>query len=142
MPLRSIFIKDWKWKLFSVASAVAIWLTAQSIRKETIAPVNPLGDWETRDLTNLPVFVVSSAADVREFKVSPNVVNVTIRARPEDLTELQAKEIHVTVDLTEIESARDLHKRVDVSAPPGLTVVQVLPSSVDVVVPPKRNKKS
>ena len=142
MALRNIVTKDWAWKLFSLGSAVAIWLTAQALRQETLAPINPLGDWDTRTFTNQPVFVVSSAADVREFKVSPNVVSVIVRARPEDMAELQAKEIHVTVDLTEIESARDLRKHVDVSAPPGVTVLRVAPSLVDVMVPPKRNKKS
>ncbi len=121
MALRDIVTKDWVWKLFSLVSAVAIWLTAQAIRNETLTPVNPLGDWDTHTFTNLPVFVVSSAADVREFKVSPDAVSVIVRARPEDMAQLQPKDIHVIVDLTEIESARDLRKRVDVSAPPGVT---------------------
>jgi hypothetical protein len=42
------------------------------------------------------------------------------------------------VNLTGIEVAQDLSKRVDVSSPPGVTLVNVEPADVNVVVPPKK----
>jgi YbbR domain-containing protein len=100
--------------------------------------MNPLAESKTRAFANLPVIVMSAAADPREFKVKPEAVDVAVRGSPDIVDGLAEKEIHVTVDLTDIESARDLRKRVDVSAPPGVTVIKIAPPLVDVVVPPKR----
>ena len=138
MAMREWITKDLAWKLFSLALAIAIWLT---IRHETATSASPFGAWTTRTFTNLPVLVVSSAADVREFKVDPGRVAVTVSGRPEIVAALQENEIRVIVDLTEIETARVLRKRVDVSAPPGVTFVRVVPPQVDVAVPPTRDKK-
>jgi YbbR domain-containing protein len=139
--MRDLFIKDFVWKLFSLALATAIWLTVQTIRNEAVPSANPLAVWDTLTFTNVPVLVVSAAADVREFKVNPSTVQVTVGGRPDVIAALTEREIHATVDLTEIEAARDLRKRIDVSAPPGVAVVKLVPPLVDVVVPPKPDKK-
>ena len=78
MPLRDIVTRDLGWKMFSVALAVAIWLTVQAISKDR-GLTQSLGPWENHTFTNLPVLVVSAAADVREFKVQPASVGVTPR---------------------------------------------------------------
>jgi hypothetical protein len=44
------------------------------------------------------------------------------------------------VDLTDIEAARNLHRRVDISTPTGVTLVNVDPVEVNVVIPPQRKK--
>jgi hypothetical protein len=127
MAMRDLLTKDFGWKLFSLALAVAIWLIVQTIRNES-----------TRTFPNLPVLAVSASADVREFKINPGTVEVAVSGRPDVMAALADKEIHATIDLTDIETARDLRKRVDVSTPPGVTVLRVTPSYVDVVVPPDR----
>ena len=53
------------------------------------------------------------------------------------LERLQAKDIRIMVDLTGIESATDLRKRIEVSTPAGVTHVRVDPQQVRVLVPPK-----
>ena len=139
MALRDIVTKDFGWKLLSLALAAGIWVTVKTISSEIpTTGVNPLAESKTRTFANLPVIVMSAAAAPREFKVKPEAVDVTVRGSPDIVDGLAEKEIHVTVDLTDIESARDLRKRVDVSAPPGVTVVKIVPPLVDVVVPPKR----
>ena len=139
MALRDIVTKDVGWKIFSVVLAVAIWLTVHAISKDR-GPDQALGPWENHTFTNLPVLVVSAAADVREFKVQPDSVDVTVRGRPEVILALAAREIEVRVDLTDVESARNLRKRTIVSVPPGVIVVRATPADVDVVVPPRKNK--
>jgi hypothetical protein len=138
MALREIVTKDPGWKAFSVILALVIWITVKSVSTEAPVGIDPLSTWATRAFTNLPVLVVSAAADVREFKVSPETVDVRISARPERIAEVLDKDIHVTVDLTDIQSARGLRKRVDVSTPTGVTIVSVTPQEVDIVVPPKK----
>lgn len=135
--MRELITKDFGWKMFSVALAVAIWLTVYAISKDR-GPGQTIGPWENLTYTNLPVLVVSAAADVRECKVQPDAVEVTVRGRPEVISALAAKDIEVRVDLTDIESARNLRKRAIVSVPPGVILVRVFPSEVDVVIPAKR----
>jgi YbbR domain-containing protein len=140
MALRDIVTKDPGWKIFSVALAVAIWLTVHAISEDTSRRINPLSGLMTRTFEDVPVLVVSAAADVREFKVKPGAVQITVSGKPDAVTALDPRQIRVLVDLTGVEAALDLKKRVDVSTPPGITFVSAVPAEVDVVVPPRNNK--
>jgi len=142
--MRDWFTKDLGWKLFSVFLALAIWLTVHKILDESVPqpvfvpppPPNPVA----ATFTNLPVLIVSAAADVREFNVKPNAVTVTVSGQPEIMAALRAGQIHALVDLTDIEAARDLHRPVDISTPTGVTLVSVEPAEVNVVIPAQRKK--
>jgi YbbR domain-containing protein len=141
MTLRDIFIKDVGWKLFSLALATVIWFTVRPVSREPAKPGNPLAAAVPRTFTNLPVVVMSSAADVRAFKVMPDTVTVTVSGKREIVDALAERDIRVTVDLTEIESARGLQARVAVAVPPGVTFIAARPPEVDVVVPPKSDSE-
>ena len=128
--------RDFGWKLFSVILAVVLWLTVHKIYEEPkTAFASATGNTVTYD--NLPVLVVSSGADVGDFRVSPTTVTVTVNGPPDVMAILQANQIRAVVDLTDIASVRDLRLRVDVSTPPGVTLVSVDPPRVGVIVPPK-----
>ena len=119
---------------------MAIWLTVHKIYEEPGAASGPaVGDTVT--FGNLPVLVVSAASDVRDFRVAPATVAVKVSGAPEVMADLQANQIHAVVDLTDVQSARDLRRRVDVSTPPGVTLVSVDPTKVGVIVPPPPVKK-
>jgi hypothetical protein len=143
MPLRDWFIKDLGWKLFSLILAVAIWLTVHKILEESVPqtiepplPPSPI----TMTFTNLPVLIVSAAADVREFHVTPSAVTVSVSGRREIMAALLANQVHALVDLTDIETAHDLRRSVDISMPAGVALVDVNPAEVNVVIPPQRKK--
>ncbi|MGA2854461.1 MAG: CdaR family protein [Verrucomicrobiota bacterium] len=140
MPMRHWLTKDSIWKLFSLVLAAAIWLTVHKILEESapspILPPRPV----PMTFTNLPVLIVSAAADVREFHVTPNAVTVSVSGRREVMAGLRADQVHALVDLTDIEAARDLRRRVDISMPAGVTLVNVEPAEVDVVIPPQLKK--
>ncbi|MGA2029959.1 MAG: CdaR family protein [Verrucomicrobiota bacterium] len=137
MALRDWVTKDLMWKLASLVVAAAIWhIVHVTIRGEPQVE-NPLAMTSSITFNNLPVLVVSAAADVREFTVNPNAVSVTISGAEPIVAALKQNEIHPMVNLTGIEAAQDLSKRVDVSTPPGVTLVNVEPADVNVVVPPK-----
>ena len=142
--MRDWFIKDFGWKLFSVLLALAIWLTVHKILEESapppvVVPSLPPSPVATT-FTNLPVLIVSAAADVREFHVTPSAVTITVSGQPEIMTALRMDQIHALVDLTDIEAARNLQRRVDISTPTGVTLVDVDPAEVNVVIPPQRKK--
>ena len=130
-----MFTKDWAWKLFSLLLAAGIWLAVHNI----IEPRNPAGVRTAGPVTygNLPVFIVAAASDVHLYHVLPDSVSVTVSGPPEVIAVLQANQIRATVDLTDIDSAKDLKRRVDVSVPPGVTLVNVEPARVGVLIPPK-----
>ncbi len=132
--MRDLFIKDWGWKLFSLFLAVAIWLTVHKIIEEpkesaATASANPV------TYGNLQILVVASASDVHLYRVVPDTVSVTVSGPPEAIAVLQANQIRVIVDLTDVESAKDFKRRVDVSVPSGIELVSVDPPKVGVIIP-------
>ena len=78
---------------------------------------------------------------MRDFRVAPLTVKVTVSGSAEDLARLQADQIHAVVNLTGIGSQRDSHLPVEVSTPPGIMLVSVFPPKVGVIVPPPPVKK-
>ena len=100
--MRDWFINDLGWKIFSLFLALAIWLTVHKVLEESAPPVvvppAPPSPVATT-FTNLPVLIVSAAADVREFHVTPNVVTVTVSGQPEIMAALRADQVHALVDL-------------------------------------------
>lgn len=130
MWLRDLFIKDFWLKLFSLAVAVLVWLTVSlAIKQESAGGA--------RTFSRLPVRVVSSAADVHEFKTQPEHVDVEVRAAPNILSKLTENDIQATVNLTNVESASGLLMRVEVATPAGVTFVRVIPSHVEIIPPQK-----
>lgn len=134
--MRALLSRDLGWKLLSLVLATVVWFTVRTLSRDALSPAKALENWATRTFEDVPVLVVSAAADVREFRVHPPVAQITVSARPEVLRALEPRDIHVMVDLTGIEAARDLRKRLDVSVPAGVTVVRVVPTEVRVLVPP------
>jgi len=135
--MREVLTRDLTWKLFSLGLAVAIYFIVLSVREGTPRHTSTSDEMEERSFDGLPVVVFATAADVREFKVEPETVSVTVEGKREVLNQLTPADLRVLVDLTEIESAQDLIKRVEVSVPPGVRFVVAIPAEVYIVVPPK-----
>jgi YbbR-like protein len=128
--------KDFWWKSFSLVLALVIWLTVYKIREGPVVPVAAVAGVPLT-CGNVPVLVVSTASDVRDFRVLPATVAVKVSGPPEVMAVLQANQIHPIVDLTGVAGARNFKRRVEVSTPPGVTLVSVTPAEVEVLFPPK-----
>jgi YbbR domain-containing protein len=138
--LRHIFLHDFWLKLFSVVLAMALWaIVFVDTQSKELAPVPQVQSPVERPLYNLPVIVMSAAEDVHAYKVIPDVVTVTVQGEKEAIQKLQPKDIRVLLDLTGIQSARDLTKNVEVTTPPGFSVVRVAPKDVRVILPSRAN---
>jgi len=141
--MRDFFTKDVGWKLLSLFLAVGIWLTVHKILTETPIPVT--GDNTTNSdiatpiiYSNRPIQVVSAAGDVHLYRVAPDEVTVTLTGPAGLMGNLQASQIRVVVDLTETNTVPDGWRRVEISAPAGVTLIGVTPSRVLVIPPPKQ----
>ena len=129
--LREFIVKDFGWKLLSLALAVAIWLTVKSLSRDSGSQA------EDEHTFDLPAQIVSSNTDVRRFRMNPDAVKVTVKARPEIIKKLTEQDLHAFVDVSTGELTRSVRQRVDVSTPTRITLVKVEPAEVEVVVPPR-----
>jgi YbbR domain-containing protein len=124
--LRDLFFNDVWLKLFSLALAVLIWLTVSlAVQKRP----------EVRTFSKLPVVTMSATGDVRQMRVRPALVDVTVQGERTLVNELRANDILIRVDLTGMKSGDFVKKRVEVSTLAGITLVRVEPQEVEVVFP-------
>jgi len=127
--LRDAIVKDFGWKLLSVALAIAIWLTVKGISSDS-------GTEKERTFTDLPVQIVSGTTDVRKFRTNPDRVQVTVKGQPALIKALPAREIHVMVDVTAADPPQTFRQRVAIMVPPHVTITKVEPAEVEIIVPP------
>jgi YbbR domain-containing protein len=137
--MRDLLIKDWAWKLFSLALALGIWLVVNANRAD-LAATEAAGARDTVTFEDLPVRVLSGGADVHAFKVQPSAVAVTVTGPHDVMSALQEKEVHVTLNITSVAASPNARQPVDVSAPPGVALVSVEPPSVELIVPTTETK--
>lgn len=133
--MRDLFIKDWGWKLFSLLLAVIIWFTVHRILQGTVIESGAAGA-NLVTYGNLPVDVISTRADVREYRPLQSTVTVTVSGPAEAIGKLQANQIHAIISLSDLDSVNDTKQRVEVSVPAGITVISVKPESIGVIAPP------
>ncbi len=133
--MREFFIKDLRWKLFSLFLALAIWGTVHKILNAS-APASAAGAEPKVAYSDLPVLVVAASADVHLYRVVPATVKVTVTGSSEAINVLQANQIRATVDLTGFAPEKNLKINVDVSVPTGITVISVNPQRVGIISPP------
>jgi YbbR domain-containing protein len=134
MSFRNLILKDFWLKLCSFALAVLVWFTVSVAIRNEIVQSNNLLTPPPRTFS-LRVNLLSAAADLRGLRASPELVEVTVRSESADPATLQAKDIHVFADLTGVTPARNLRRRLEVSAPPGVQVIRVIPADVEIIVP-------
>jgi YbbR domain-containing protein len=133
--LRYLFLQDIWLKLFSLALAVLTWVTITFALARDQRPAGLGPRLYERTFEALPVMIMSAASDVRDVRVNPKQVDITVQAEARVLNQLQARDIRLLVDLTGIEAAQGLRKRIEVSTPAGVTHVRVSPNEVEVLFP-------
>jgi hypothetical protein len=137
--LQNLILKDFWLKLFSFALAGLIWFTVNIAIKNDISPGTSLSLTPTEQivLRDLPIVVLSPAQEVRGFIVNPKTASVTLQGDPTNVRSLRRQDVRVLVDLSESGVVRDSRRRIEVSAPAGLTHVKVDPEEVQVVTTPQ-----
>jgi YbbR domain-containing protein len=138
--MRDLLTKDLGWKIFSLLLAAAIWLTVNRILHEAVI-ASAGGSGNPVTYGNLPVTLVSSAADVRAFHVAPMTVKVTVTGPAAVMSTLQADQLHATATVSGASLTRGQLVSVDISLPPRVAIVSIEPDKVLVIVPNPPDKK-
>jgi len=135
--LRDIFFKDFGWKLFSLLLAAFIWYTVQRIIEEPKAVAVSPADIQVQ-YGAVPVSLVAASLDAHRYGLSSNLISVTVSGPPGIMKLLQEDQIHATVDLSGWDpQSKALARRVEVSVPWGVTVLDVEPPKLAILSPPK-----
>ena len=135
--LRHLFFHDLLLKLFSLALAILIWLTINfAIGKNEDRPAVPsfVPHPVQQASFMLPVMILSSADNPRELKIDPKEVEVTVEGEPRLIKGLQKSDLKAIVDLSGIEAAQGLIKRIEISRPAGIAEVRVVPPEVKISI--------
>jgi YbbR domain-containing protein len=123
--------KDFHWKAFSLLMAVGIWLT---VSRESPMPAQSGNRIET-PYGDMPVAALSAGADVHQAQIYPQNVTVTVSGDRDAINRVQRNQIHPYINLTGLSSAESLSRDVEVSLPPGITLVNIDPPQVAVTLP-------
>ena len=139
MSIRHLFLHNFRWKLFSVLLASAIWFYVHaSLRDEGKAIIreNPVGGLATAEFLNrFPVKVLTASHDANTYRLEPAEAEVTVKGESAVLQDLNWQEIKVFVDLTDLGTnskgrATELARAIQVHAPPNITPVKIDPPAV------------
>jgi len=122
-----LFFRENRWqKLFSAGLAVMIWFTVRSTEGLRVSSVEA---GRTRIFERISITVLTSAADLGRYRVSPEFVRVELRGDPDVLEHLPPSELEAYVNLVELKATPQtvlLH----VNPPPGTDLVSVSPARV------------
>lgn len=136
--LRALFFRDKVLKLFSLTLAVLIWATVSIAILRDVSVVPGTAATYSRTYFDQTIILISSAGDVRGYRVKPSEVDVTLQGDREALRKLKSSQIHALVDLTEFTPGVTNMARIEVTTPPGFTHVSVVPAEVE-IIPPAAN---
>jgi hypothetical protein len=119
------------WKLLAVALASIIWMAANYSLEHGGFAAERQGSSRIT-LSHLPITIMTGANEPRHFVVDPSEVRLAVRGDRALLEALRPSDISVFVNLTGITEAREFRKRIEVHTPPGVALVWVIPTEVNV----------
>ena len=88
----------------------------------------------TRRIENSYVRPLLAAGDARVIKIRPEKVTVTLRGSPQQIAELNERDVYTYIDCTELTDPADYEISVRADLPAGLQVEKIEPAAVHVTV--------
>lgn len=136
MILRELIRNNFGWKAASLLLATLVWLTINGVIQRNDPGLPPATMTAVRSFPRHSITVMTAAAEIRGFTVSPSDVTVTLQGAPSIIEALSPKHVQVFVDLTDVQSFQELEKKIQVYPPRGVKVLEVVPASVRIVRTP------
>lgn len=122
MRWRDLILNNAGWKVLSLILATLIWATYSSDLMERLRPGG------LRRFSGVPVTVLTTAADRRSYRVTPDKVEILLRGAANLLEVVQTGDMQAYVDLTSVRDTEGLRQKIAVNPPPGFSVARVIPS--------------
>jgi YbbR domain-containing protein len=123
MSWRNLFYEHRWQKLFALGLAVLIWLTVRSTQGLKI--IEDTAD-EARTFRDVPIVVLTSAADLGRYEVNPAMVQVELRGLPNAMVNVSPALIEAYVNLVDLGRTPQTVP-VHINPPPGTSVSLVSP---------------
>jgi YbbR domain-containing protein len=130
MRLRDYFPDKFGWKATSLVIAVLIWFAINSNNPDGLRPVKNLVENSLK--LRLPIDVKRAATDVRGFRITPRMVEVTIGGEAAHLERITESDVEVFVNLRDVTEAKSLRKKVQVFTPGYVTLIKIEPEEVSI----------
>lgn len=131
MTARDILLNNLRWKLAALVLAVFVWFIIQfggfAPPEHALSPA--LQDHTFR---RMPVLALVAPGDDRQFQMTPEIVDVTVKLRFGDLKRPIEKSIKVFVNLVDRPDFTEDIASVYAYAPPGIEIVKIDPPDVSV----------
>ena len=133
MTLRRLILHNFWLKVFSIAMGTVIWMSIHYSIEHDFALSEPgPGKLIGREAITVAITIVKQAGDMREFRVTPSAVVLSLQGDERVLLGTERKYIKVFVDLTSFQSrgpsVEDLHPEV----PNNVHVIDFTPHTVTV----------
>ena len=116
-------VHNFGWKLISLVVAGLTWITIDKAfhrdekRVENLKEAPVIGTF-TRKFPEVPITVLTSAANTNRYQVTPLAVEVELSGDNEaDLKNLPPSKVVATVDLTGATDEKEFRRRISVQAP-------------------------
>jgi len=127
--MRDIILNNFWWKVTALALAIVVRF---ALRPEDGQPLLPR-TMHTRYLVSHPITLSKPATDLREFKVTPENVDITLSGDAKVLKDLDDREVRATVDIRDLEPGTN-SVRIHLFVPPegGIKLERLTPDRVQV----------
>jgi len=133
MSVPHYILNNLGWKMMSLLAATLIWLTIHSSIQGNFKPASPASqDTIITNRLTLPIIVATAAIESRAFRISPHSVDVALSGDTDVMARLKTTDVDAFVNLIDVVGAKQLRKKVQIRAPPGVNVVSVEPADVNV----------
>ena len=118
MALRELVTRNFWWKFFSLLLAALTWVTINaSLQRAQERAQSPVVISGTRFFTNIPLTLLTPPSSSRTFRVVPNLVNVQLSGKADDLQRLLPEQVLAFVDVTKIGDEKDVRQPIQIEAP-------------------------
>jgi YbbR domain-containing protein len=137
--LRHLVFDDFLLKLFSFVLALLFWLTVSFAIQER-EPVVTSGlslAPDIRIVFKVPVQSYTAATENRKVRFNPPEVDVLLQGDARLVNDMQTRDVRAFVDLSGADPSRNPTNRVQVSVPPGVTLLRITPATVQAIAQPR-----
>jgi hypothetical protein len=130
MTARNIMARNLGWKLLSLFLGILVWYFVSTGIQQGFTPFSRLSTVSFER----PVLIMTSGRIATAFEVRPSKVSVTIRGRRDDLLRLSEEDLVAYVNLSDVFTATEVQRRVEVNLRFSAVEMTVTPATVRVLL--------